>query len=144
MEDFQKEMLEIKTSGNENSNKIIKLVAAFKALLTKTNDNEVPLFKMRIIILLSLFKIKFLNLKKLLLKLEIILDSLNDRLKSNEKCFNRSIEMIEKKMERFANQINNMEKSNSENGENKRIDKVSNLLIKIHFKINFIFLIFEG
>jgi hypothetical protein len=124
MEDFQKEMLEIKTSGNENSNKIIKLVAAFKALLTKTNDNEVPLFKMRIIILLSLFKIKFLNLKKLLLKLEIILDSLNDRLKSNEKCFNRSIEMIEKKMERFANQIDNMEKQNSENGKNKRIDKV--------------------
>ena len=45
MEDFQKEMLEIKTSGNENSNKIIKLVAAFKALLIKTNDNEVTLLK---------------------------------------------------------------------------------------------------
>ena len=124
MDDLKKQILEIETSGNENSNKIIKLVAAFKALLTKTNDNEVPLFKMRIIILLSLFKIKFLNLKKLLLKLEIILDSLNDRLKSNEKCFNRSIEMIEKKMERFDNQIDNMEKQNSENGKNKRIDKV--------------------
>ncbi len=83
-------------------------------------------------------------MKKLLLKLEIISDSLNDRLKSNEKCFNRSIEMIEKKMERFANQIDNMEKQNSENGENKRIDKVSNLLIKIPFKINFIFLVIEG
>ena len=83
-------------------------------------------------------------MKKQTLKLEIISDSLKHHLKSIEKCFSRSIEMIEEKMERFANQIVNMEKSNSENGENKRIDKVSNLLIKIHFKINFIFLIFEG
>ena len=46
MESLQKKMSEIETSGDENSNKIIKLVAAFKALLTKTNDNEVTLFKM--------------------------------------------------------------------------------------------------
>ena len=52
--------------------------------------------------------------------------------------------MIEEKMERFANQIDNMEKPNGENGENKRIDKVHNLKIKTTFKINFIFLIFEG
>ena len=77
-------------------------------------------------------------------EIERISDSFEKRLESNEQLFNRSIEMIEEKMERFANQIVNMEKSNSENGENKRIDKVSNLLIKIHFKINFIFLIFEG
>ena len=45
MESLQKKMLEIETSGDENSNKIIKLVAAFKALLIKTNDNEVTLLK---------------------------------------------------------------------------------------------------
>ena len=45
MDDLKKQILEIETSGNENSNKIIKLVAAFKALLIKTNDNEVTLLK---------------------------------------------------------------------------------------------------
>ncbi len=46
MDDLKKQILEIETSGDANSIKIIKLVAAFKALLTKTNDNEVTLFKM--------------------------------------------------------------------------------------------------
>ena len=62
-------------------------------------------------------------------EIERISDSFEKRLESNEQLFNRS--MIEEKMERFANQIVNMEKSNSENGENKRIDKVHNLKIKI-------------
>ena len=44
MDDLKKQILEIETSGNENSNKIIKLVAAFKALIKKTNDNEVNSF----------------------------------------------------------------------------------------------------
>ena len=83
-------------------------------------------------------------MKKQTLKLEIISDSLKHRLKSNEQYFSRSKEIFEEKMERFANQLDIMEKLNSENGENKRIDKVSNLLIKIPFKINFIFLIIEG
>ena len=83
-------------------------------------------------------------MKKQTLKLEIISDSLKHHLKSNEQYFSRSKEIFEERMERFANQLDIMEKLNSENGENKRIDKVSNLLIKIHFKINFIFLIFEG
>jgi len=73
-------------------------------------------------------------LKKQTLKLEIISDSLNDRLKSNEQYFSRSIEMIEEKMERFANQLDIMGKPNSENSENKRIDKVSNLLFKFLLK----------
>ena len=45
MDDLKKQILEIETSGDENSNKIIKLVAAFKALLIKSNDNEVTLLK---------------------------------------------------------------------------------------------------
>ena len=57
-------------------------------------------------------------------EIERISDSFEKRLESNEQLFNRSIEMIEEKMERFANQIDNMEKQNSENGKNKRIDKV--------------------
>jgi len=83
-------------------------------------------------------------LKDEISEIERISDSFEKRLESNEQLFNRSIEMIEEKMERFANQIDNMEKPNGENGENKRIDKVHNLKIKITFKINFIFLIFEG
>ena len=83
-------------------------------------------------------------MKKQTLKLEIISDSLKHHLKSNEQYFSRSKEIFEERMERFANQLDIMEKLNSENGENKRIDKVSNLLIKIPFKINLIFLIIEG
>ena len=45
MDDLKKQLLEIETSGDANSMKIIKLVAAFKALLIKTNDNEVTLLK---------------------------------------------------------------------------------------------------
>jgi hypothetical protein len=44
MEDLKKQLPEIESSGNENSKSIIKLVAAFKDLLTKTNDNEVNYF----------------------------------------------------------------------------------------------------
>jgi hypothetical protein len=63
-----------------------------------------------------------------------IYDSFEKRLESNEQLFNRSMEMIEEKMERFANQSDIMGKQNSENGENKRIDKVSNLLFKFLLK----------
>ncbi len=73
-------------------------------------------------------------MKKQTLKLEIISDSLKHRLKSNEQYFSRSIEMIEEKMERFANQLDIMGKPNSENSENKRIDKVSDLLFKFLLK----------
>jgi hypothetical protein len=44
MEDLKKQLPEIESSGNENSKSIIKLVAAFKDLFTKTNDNEVNYF----------------------------------------------------------------------------------------------------
>jgi len=67
-------------------------------------------------------------LKKQTLKLEIISDSLKHRLRSNEQYFSRSKEIFEEKMERLASQLQNMEK---QNGENKRIDKVHNLKIKI-------------
>ncbi len=80
-------------------------------------------------------------MKKQTLKLEIISDSLKHHLKSIEKCFSRSIEMIEEKMERLASQLQNIENQTS---ENKRIDNVNNLKIKIIFRIKFIFLIFEG
>jgi hypothetical protein len=59
-----------------------------------------------------------------MLEIEIISDSLKHRLKSNEKCFIRSIEEIEEKLERLASQFQNME---NHTGENKRIDKVNNL-----------------
>jgi len=49
--------------------------------------------------------------------------------------------MIEEKMERLASQLQNIENQTS---ENKRIDNVNNLKIKIIFRIKFIFLIFEG
>ena len=45
MDDLKKQILEIETSGDANSIKIIKLVAAFKALLIKSNENEVILLK---------------------------------------------------------------------------------------------------
>ena len=45
MDDLKKQLLEIETSGDANSMKIIKLVAAFKALLIKSNENEVILLK---------------------------------------------------------------------------------------------------
>ena len=74
-------------------------------------------------------------------EIERISDSFEKRLESNEQLFNRSIEMIEEKMERLASQLQNIENQTS---ENKRIDNVNNLKIKIIFRIKFIFLIFEG
>ena len=142
MESLQKKMLEIETSGDENSNKIIKLVAAFKALIKKTNDNEVNSFNNVYYNYINTFwNIFFKHLKKQTLKLEIISDSLKHHLKSIENCFSRSIEMIEEMMERLASQLQNIENQTS---ENKRIDNVNNLKIKIIFRIKFIFLIFEG
>ena len=63
-------------------------------------------------------------MKKQTLKLEIISDSLKNRLKSNEQHFIRSKEIFEGKMERLASQLQNMEKQTD---ENNRIVKVDNL-----------------